>query len=91
MPKFTNISTGDRGLYTADGLIMVPAGATVDVDIAANEEPNEEWFSEGEGGLSGLTVKELKALASEEAIDLGDASSKADIVAAIELARENAN
>lgn len=45
MPKLTNISTGDRGLHTAGGLIMVPAGATVDVDLAKNEEPNEEWFA----------------------------------------------
>ena len=45
MPKFTNISTGDRGLHTAGGLIMVPAGATVDVDLAKDEEPNDEWFA----------------------------------------------
>lgn len=46
MPKVTNISTGDRGLYTTDGLIMVPAGATTDdVKLAENEAPNEEWFA----------------------------------------------
>jgi len=46
MPKFKNISTGDRGLYTVDGLIMVPAGATTeDVDLAKDEVPNEEWFA----------------------------------------------
>lgn len=45
MPKFKNISTGDRGLYTVEGLIMVPAGATTeDVDLAKDEVPNEEWF-----------------------------------------------
>lgn len=45
MPKFKNISTGDRGLRTADGLVMVPAGATVEVDLAKDEDPNEEWFA----------------------------------------------
>ena len=45
MTKLKNISTGDRGLHTAGGLIMVPAGATVDVDLAKDEEPNEEWFA----------------------------------------------
>lgn len=46
MPKFKNISTGDRGLYTTDGLLMVPAGATTeDVTLAENEAPNEEWFA----------------------------------------------
>ena len=46
MPKFKNISTGDRGLYTTDGLLMVPAGATTDdVTLAENETPNEEWFA----------------------------------------------
>ena len=46
MPKFKNISTGDRGLYTVEGLIMVPAGATTeDVDLAKDEVLNEEWFA----------------------------------------------
>lgn len=46
MPKFKNISTGDRGLYTTDGLLMVPAGATTeDVTLAKDEDPNEEWFA----------------------------------------------
>lgn len=45
MPKFTNISTGDRGLYTAGGLVMVEAGQTSeDVEPAKNEQPNAEWF-----------------------------------------------
>lgn len=69
MPKFTNISTGDRGLYTADGLIMVPAGATTDdVKLADNEDANEEWFA-----------KAGPAAAKEAVADPAkDASSKAD-------------
>jgi len=46
-------------------------------------------FNPGEGNeLADMTVNDLKALAEAEAIDLGDATKKADIVAAIELARE---
>jgi hypothetical protein len=45
MAKFTNISDGPRGLRTADGLVMVEAGETVDVDLAKGEEAAEEWFA----------------------------------------------
>lgn len=38
--------------------------------------------------LSALTVEKLKELASARGVDLGDASKKADIIAAIELAGE---
>lgn len=36
----------------------------------------------------GMTVKGLQALAEERSIDLGDATKKADIIAAIQLADE---
>lgn len=46
-------------------------------------------FNPSEGDdLADMTVSQLKALAETEAVDLGDATKKADIVAAIELARE---
>lgn len=46
-------------------------------------------YADGETeDLSKLKVEELKALAAKEEIDLGDAKSKADIITAIELARE---
>lgn len=38
--------------------------------------------------LDKMKVDELKALAAKEEIDLGDATKKDDIIAAIELARE---
>lgn len=41
--------------------------------------------------LDNMTVAQLKALAEAEKIDLGDATKKADIVAAIELAQEAAD
>ena len=40
----------------------------------------------GEGGIDKMTVKELKAYAKENGIDLGDANTKAEIIAAIEAA-----
>ncbi len=40
--------------------------------------------------LEDMTVDQLKALAAEKNIDLGDATKKADIVAAIQLAIEPA-
>jgi hypothetical protein len=45
MPKFTNISDGPRGLRTADGVVMVEAGETADVDLAKGEEAADEWFA----------------------------------------------
>jgi hypothetical protein len=38
-------------------------------------------------GLEAKTVKELQALAAEKGIDLGEATKKADIIAAIEAAK----
>lgn len=44
--------------------------------------------SEDAGALAKMKVDDLKALAAKEEIDLGDATKKDDIIAAIELARE---
>lgn len=38
--------------------------------------------------LSAMTIEALKALAAQNDIDLGDATKKADIIAAIQLAEE---
>lgn len=47
--------------------------------------------SKAEGGdFAGMTVPELKAFAAERNVDLGDATKKADIIAALELAAEEA-
>lgn len=40
--------------------------------------------------LAGKTVAELKVIAAERSVDLGDATKKADIIAALELAAEAA-
>lgn len=96
--KVTNTQKGPRGLNTKDGLVLVEPGETVDVELEAAERKVAEgtgWFELGEdaedgGSLSSLTIPELKALAASEGVDLGDASKKTDIIAAIELAREDA-
>lgn len=45
MAKFQNITTGDKGLYSVDGLVMVAAGEIFDGELAKGEEPSEEWFA----------------------------------------------
>lgn len=97
--KFTNHTSGPKGLNTVNGLVYVEAGETVDVEISEAEAKSAKrtgWFSrpkavdddDGPKELGDMTVNELKAVAEAEEIDLGDATKKADIVAAIELARE---
>ena len=97
MNTIRNISTGARGAYLRgpkgeDGkdkvgdLVMVEPGHTAEGDFV---DVNDEWFDDGEdSGLTGKTVAELRDLAEAENVNLGDASKKADIIAAIELARE---
>ena len=88
MVAVKNISTGPRGAWQGATLVMADPGAIIEAD---DFEP--EWFEEVESdgdGLVALKVADLKAIAEAEGIDLGDASKKADIISAIELAREAA-
>lgn len=73
-----NCQVGDlRDLERPDALPLIEGGHVTEV-VAA----------EPESTLAQLTVEQLKALAAERKIDLGDATRKADIIAAIELAAE---
>jgi hypothetical protein len=62
--------------------------------IAAKAEPAPKNKAEGPApknkarDYADRTVDELKALAGERKVDLGDAKRKADIIAALELADE---
>lgn len=59
------------------------------LDAPAEAEPEAEPEGEPEAHeLEALTIAELRALAEERGVDLGDARRKADIVAALELAAE---
>lgn len=96
--KATNITNGPRFFNSAPP-VTLQAGQSTDgeVDITAEELASMKFYGqfEIEGGpvddtddLSKLKVDELKDLAAKEEIDLGDATKKDDIIAAIELARE---
>lgn len=56
-------------------------------EVPPNEKPAND-ADEQPKLLADLTVEQLKSLATERSIDLGDATKKADIIAAIELAGE---
>lgn len=98
MTKFTNLTTGPKGVHTLNGLVYIDGGKTSDdLDVSEGELASAKstgFFAiDGEEvedrGLAGMKVEDLKALAEAEQIDLGDATKKADIIAAIELARES--
>lgn len=100
MAKFTNTTTGPKGVHTLKGLVYIGAGATSDdLDVSEGELESAKstcWFTidggddkDDDKGLAGLKVEDLKALAEAEGVELGDATKKADIIAAIELARES--
>lgn len=65
---------------------MVRKGQLVILEGEIPNEPNVEPDGDPPSDLASLKVDELKALADELGIDLGDATKKADIVDAIENA-----
>ena len=78
-PTFCGIDAG--GVQFANGQAII------------NECPLVEWFREHEGysvteedPLAAMKVEELKAYAAEKGIELGEATKKADIIAAIKAA-----
>lgn len=95
MAKLTNISSGSRGAYLGATLVMFEPGQVEEGDFsnfdttAFDVEGGDDEGGDDEG-LASMTVADLKALAEAEGIDLGDSTKKADIIAAIELAREAA-
>lgn len=98
--KFTNYTSGPKGVHTTKGLVYIEPGKSAELDVTEAELASAKatgWFSRPKAAdddddapkeLAHMTVAELRALAEAEGIDLGDAAKKADIVAAIELARE---
>jgi hypothetical protein len=94
---FTNTADGPRIVNGSEGPVSILPGQSTDVEVSDAELKSAkatEWFDldgvDDEDSLSAMKVKDLKALAEDEGIDLGDASTKADIISAIELAREEA-
>lgn len=93
--RIINSALGARGV----GSVLVEAGATLDAELSAEDaelfatlegiEITSSPDSEDAPSLSKMTVDELKAFAEANDIDLGDATKKADILSAIELALED--
>lgn len=66
---------------------LVEAGA---IEEPEDEDEDEDAEADDEDGLESLKLDELKTLAAEEQIDLGDATKKADIIEAIRVGRATA-
>lgn len=46
MTKVTNITSGPKGIRPAKGeLVMLEPGQSVDIDLAAGEDSQTDWFS----------------------------------------------
>lgn len=71
-------------------VIRVDHDGPVTINEADFDPAVHERYTEDSGlrELADHTVVELKAMAAERGVDLGDAIKKADIVAALELAAE---
>lgn len=69
-------------------VVRAEMGSASDDDLRAMIQRFRDKASEGIP-LAKWKVDDLKALAAKEEIDLGDATKKDDIIAAIELARES--
>jgi hypothetical protein len=74
---------------------QIAVGEIIDGDLAAvavrekwADELKQEAESENPSALDDMTVAKLKAFAEEHEIDIGDATKKDDIRAAIDLALE---
>ena len=70
---------------------MVEEGQVLVVRDLQDAAADKHADGDGDGKvdeLEAMTVAQLKALAETEAVDLGEASKKAEIVAAIKAARE---
>ena len=102
MTRLTVANNGHRGkaFKVRGGIAVVPAGEKATIDdaaplsnamieaLAADNCKVHQSQDHDDAGLAGHTVAELKSIAQDENIDLGDATKKDDIIAAIELARE---
>lgn len=94
MARYTNTGAGMRGIVTEGGeTIWAEPGETIEVLDAAKVPDDFESDDADEDAptLAKMTVAQLKAFAEANAIDLGDATKKDDILSAIELALESQN
>lgn len=93
--EIKNNSKAAQGVLTRNGRVWIAAGKAREVDVESLSRiealPFLEVLGEAEEQapeLAKMSVPALKAFAEANSIDLGDATKKADIVSAIELALE---
>lgn len=93
MAKVKNISNGPRGAYHKGVLVMANPGETIEADDYAKEwfkaggKADDDDADEGDEGALPRNVPKLRAIAKAEEIDLGEAATADDIIAAIDAAR----
>lgn len=80
-----------NGIYTereikAKCAVLDSIGEVTVEDAQTEPDTDEDAQTEPESPFSEMTVPELKALAEEKGIDLGDAKKKADIIVVLEAA-----
>jgi hypothetical protein len=96
MAKVKNISNGPRGAYNDGVLVMAEPGQVIQADDYA-----DEWFKKasgkaaddddgGEKALAKMNKTELLAVAKDAGVEVEDGATNAQIVEAIEKAREAA-
>lgn len=103
MPKIVNISNGPRGAYLGAQLVMAEVGEVIEADDFVEEwfKPAKKGALDhdenGDNGgskpsdppaLTGKNKAELLAIAEAEGVEIEENATNADIVSAIELARE---
>ncbi|KMS59982.1 hypothetical protein V474_07745 [Novosphingobium barchaimii LL02] len=96
--KVTNNDFRTKAFQTPDGVKLVAPGDTATVHVSqpiGEVEGLKAELLDGEGyeemdapDITKMTVAELKTFAETNGIDLGEATKKDDILAAIELANE---
>jgi hypothetical protein len=93
--EIKNNSKAAQGVMTINGRVWIGAGKSREVEVGSLSRiealPYLEVLGETEEDapeLSKMSVTALKAFAEANSIDLGDATKKADIISAIELALE---
>lgn len=94
----TNIAKGPRGVNAKGGAVLLDPGQTAEVEVSEAEaaDLSKEWFrvgkakDEGAKSYEDMSRAELDALAGTRGVDIKDAKNKGDVIAALQLADEQA-
>jgi hypothetical protein len=88
MPSITNITNGPKGVHGRDGIVVLQAGETAEVEMGAGEIASSArtgWF-EGFEPEDGDALDALKAQADELGIDYPEAIGAQALKALIDAA-----